>query len=318
LINPTSTADMTQSYSAPSAAIHGVMHQPPRKALPAGSCDCHTHVFGPNERYPLAADRQYTPGQARLEDMLRLHDQLGIDRVVIVHPSPYGSDNSCTVDALRLLGERGRGVAVIDEKTSDAQLQTMHDAGVRGVRVNLETDGINDPVLATRQLLWAHDRVKDLGWHVQIFTNLTVFASLEPALDQLSVPVVLDHFCRAPAALGPSQPHFGSLLQRVREGRVWVKLSAPQRISNAPDCADAEVMVQALIAANPDRLLWGSDWPHPGAAPGKPRQRDVLETFNPVDDGRALNRLAEWVNDSTILKKILVNNPAKLYDFKTT
>lgn len=308
---------MPQTHATPSTAIHGVMHQPPHSVLPAGSCDCHTHVFGPTDRYPLAADRQYTPDQARLEDMLRLHDQLGIERVVIVHPSPYGSDNSCTIDALLALGERGRGVAVIDEKTSDKQLQTMHDAGVRGVRINLETGSIHDPALATRQLLWAHDRVKDLGWHVQIYTNLAVFASIESALDQLSVPVVLDHFCRAQAALGPDQAHFGNLLQRVHQGQVWVKLSAPHRISNAPDCADAEPMVQALIAANPDRLLWGSDWPHPGASPGEPRQRDVVETFNPVDDGRALNRLVDWVNDPIILKKILVNNPAKIYDFIT-
>ncbi len=308
---------MPQTYPALLNAIHGVLHQPPHTALPAGSCDCHTHVFGPTDRYPLAADRQYTPDQARLEDMLRLHDQLGIERVVIVHPSPYGSDNRCTVDALLALGERGRGVAVIDEKTSDAQLQTMHDAGVRGVRINLETDGIHDPTLATRQLLWAHDRVKVLGWHVQVYTNLTVFASLVSVLDQLSVPVVLDHFCRAQAALGPDQAHFGVLLQRVRQGQVWVKLSAPHRISNAPDCADVAAMAQALIAANPDRMLWGSDWPHPGAAPGQSRQREVVEPFNPIDDGRALNRLVEWVNDPTILKKILVDNPAKLYDFKT-
>ena len=306
---------MPQFHPTPSAAIHGVIHQQPHTMLPVGSCDCHTHVFGPTDRYPLATDRQYTPGQARLEDMLRLHDQLGIERVVIVHPSPYATDTSCTVDALLALGERGRGVAVIDAMTSDAQLQTMHDAGVRGVRINLETNGIHDPALASRQLLWTHDRVKDLGWHLQIYTNLAVFASLEPALDQLSVPVVLDHFCRAQAALGPAQAHFGTLLQRVRQGQVWVKLSAPHRISTAPDCADAAVMVQALIATNPDRLLWGSDWPHPGAAPGKPRQREVVEAFQPVDDGRALNRLIEWVTDRATLTKILVHNPAKLYDF---
>lgn len=308
---------MPQPHPTPSVAVHGVIHQPPHTVLPAGSCDCHTHVFGPTDRYPLATERQYTPGQARLEDLLRLHDQLGIERVVIVHPSPYASDNSCTVDALLALGERGRGVAVIDEKTSDAQLQAMHDAGVRGVRINLETDGIHDPALATRQLLWAHDRIKDLGWHLQIYTNLAVFASLEPALDQLSVPVVLDHFCRAQAALGPTQAYFDTLLQRVRQGQVWVKLSAPHRISTAPDCADAAVMVHALIAANPDRLLWGSDWPHPGAAPGKPRQREVVEAFHPIDDGRALNRLVEWVTDRVTLTKILTDNPAKLYDFKT-
>ena len=142
---------MPQSQPAHSTAIHGVLHQPPRTVLPAGSCDCHTHVFGPTERYPLAADRQYTPGQARLEDMLRLHDQLGIERVVIVHPSPYGSDNSCTLDALLALGERGRGVAVIDEKTSDAQLQAMHDAGVRGVRINLDVLNAQQQLVSARR-----------------------------------------------------------------------------------------------------------------------------------------------------------------------
>jgi predicted TIM-barrel fold metal-dependent hydrolase len=306
---------MSQPHTTTPIAIHGVFHQPPHTVLPAGSCDCHTHVFGPPERYPLAADRQYTPGQAQLEDMLRLHDQLGIERVVIVHPSPFGSDNSCTIDALLALGERGRGIVVIHEKTSDKELQAMHDAGVRGVRINLETDGIHDTALAKRQLLWTHERIKDLGWHVQLYTNLTVFASLANVLDQLSMPIVLDHFCRAQAALGTNQAHFDTLCQRVRQGQVWVKLSAPHRISNAIDCSDAGGLMQALIQANPDRLLWGSDWPHPGAAQGKLRQRDVVEPFNPIDDGRALNRLIEWVNNPHILKKILVDNPAKLYDF---
>jgi predicted TIM-barrel fold metal-dependent hydrolase len=308
--------NMLQTRTPPADAIHGVSHQPVHTALPPGSCDCHTHVFGPSAHYPLSANRKYTPDQASLKDMLRLHDQLGIGRVVIVHPSPYGSDNRCTIDALLALGERGRGVAVIDETTDDTQLKAMHDAGVRGVRVNLETDGIHDPAMATRQLLWTHDRVKDLGWHVQIYTNLAVFASFEYVLDQLTQPVVLDHFCGAKAALWPDQAHFETMLQRVRSGQVWVKLSAPHRISNAPDCADVGVMVQALLAANPDRLLWGSDWPHPGGTPGTPRQRDMVETFNPIDDGRAVNRLTEWIRDPIMLKKILVDNPAKLYDFK--
>ena len=307
---------MSPPHTSLSSAIHGIHHQPPHVVLPPGSCDCHTHVFGPNDRYPLAENRQYTPGLATLEDMVRLHNQLGIERVVIVHPSPYGSDNSCTVDALLALGERGRGVVVIDEKTTDKELQVMHDAGARGIRINLETDGIHDPAFAKRQLLSAHERIKDLGWHIQLYTNLKVFASLEPVLDQLSVPVVLDHFCRAQAAMGPAQAHFDTLLKRVRQGQVWVKLSAPHRISNQPDCTDVAVMVDALINASPDRMLWGSDWPHPGAAPGQLRQRDVVESFNPIDDGRALNRLVEWVRDHNILKKILVDNPAKLYDFK--
>ena len=313
---------MSKTISEPSrtsstlpVAIRGVVHQVPQTRLPPGSCDCHTHVFGPAQPYPYAADRQYTPGVATLDDMLRLHHLLGIERVVIVQPSPYGSDNRCTVDALKALGNRGRGVSVIDTETTDAELQAMHDAGVRGVRINLETGGIHDPVFASRQLLWAQERVKDMGWHLQLFTNLTVFASLDQALDQLHVPVVLDHFCWAQAASGPAQANFDALLRRVRSGQAWVKLSAPHRISSAPDCADAAAIAHVLIEANPERMLWGSDWPHPGAAPGQVRQRDVVEAFNPIDDGRAINRLVSWVQSPATLAKILVGNPAKLYGF---
>ncbi len=296
-------------------AIHGIHHQPPQTQLPPGSCDCHTHVFGAQDAYPLAAERQYTPGMATLQDMLALHDQLGIERVVIVHPSPYGSDNRCTVEAVCALGDRGRGVAVIDTQTSDAGLHAMHEAGIRGVRINLETDGIHDPAYASAQLLWAQGRVKALGWHLQIYTNLAVFASLDHTLDAITVPVVLDHFCRAPAALGPQQKHFDTLLARVKSGQVWVKLSAPHRISSAPDFADAGALVQALVSANPDRLLWGSDWPHPGVPAGQMRNRDVVEAFNPIDDGRAVNRMVQWLGRPDLVAKVFADNPAKLYDF---
>jgi predicted TIM-barrel fold metal-dependent hydrolase len=132
----------------------------------------------------------------------------------------------------------------------------------------------------------------------------------------LTIPLVVDHFCRVQAALGTEQLHFDVLLNLVREGRAWVKLSAPQRISSAPDCAGADAIAKALIAANPDRMLWGSDWPHPGARPGVARKVDEIELFNPINDGRALNRLAEWVGDDSTLRKILADNPAILYDFK--
>jgi predicted TIM-barrel fold metal-dependent hydrolase len=285
-------------------------------AMPAQACDCHTHIFGPADRYPFAAHRLYTPGDASVAALLALQERLQLNRVVIVQPSPYGADNTCTLDALRALGDRARGVAVIDEKTSDAQLQEMHRAGVRGVRLNLETNGVNDPVYAAAQLQWFSARVAPLGWHLQMFTNLAVLASLRPAIEALPIPLVVDHFCRARAALGVAQPHFDVLLDLVRAGRVWVKLSAPQRISDAPDCADAAAIARALIAANPDRMLWGSDWPHPGPRPGMQRKVEEIEPFNPVNDGRALNRLAGWAGDDVTLRKILVENPRILYDFK--
>lgn len=309
---------MTTPERGTSIRIHDTDHDALDFSMPAQACDCHTHVFGPAENYPYAADRQYTPGEASVSDLLALHRHLGIDRVVIVHPSPYGSDNSCTVDALRELGERSRGVAVIDEGTTDADLSVMHDAGVRGVRINLETGGIHDPVHAEKQLKWANARVAPLGWHLQIFTNLAMIASLRDVINSLSVPLVVDHFGRVQASLGTRQPHFDVLLDLVGGGGVWVKLSAPQRISSAPDCADAGAIARALIKANPDRMVWGSDWPHPGGRAGVPRAVDQIELFNPINDGRALNRMAEWAGNDTILHKILVGNPAILYDFNKT
>jgi predicted TIM-barrel fold metal-dependent hydrolase len=307
---------MSTGHNTETITIHGTAHDAPNFKVPARACDCHTHVFGPADRYPYAADRLYTPGEASASDLLKLHRHLGLERVVIVHPSPYGADNACTLDALRELGERSRGVAVIDEKTTDAELEDMHDAGVRGVRLNLETSGLNDPTYASKQLKWASARVAPLGWHLQLYTNLGVLASLRDAVRGLPMPLVVDHFCRVRAELGTEQPHFDVLLELIQEGKVWVKLSAPHRISSAPDCADAATIARALVAANPDHMLWGSDWPHPGARPGTQRRADEIERFNPVNDGHALNRLAAWVNDGSVLKKILVDNPAKLYDFK--
>jgi predicted TIM-barrel fold metal-dependent hydrolase len=295
--------------------IHGTIHDAPNFNVPGGACDCHTHVFGPAGKYPYAADRRYTPNDASVQALLALQRHLGFERVVIVQPSPYGADNACTVDALRVLGDRGRGVAVIDERTSDAELREMHAAGVRGIRLNLETGSANDPVYAAKHLRWASARVAPLGWHLQIYTNLTVLTSLRSDIDALPTPLVIDHFCRAQAALGTGQPHFDVLLDLVQQGKVWVKLSAPQRISDVTDCTDAGAIAKALIAANPDRMLWGSDWPHPGARPGVSRRADRIEPFNPVNDGRALNRLAGWAGDETTLRKILVDNPALLYDF---
>src|SRR6185369_10151526 len=159
---------------AMSRPILGVTHTPPNFDVPPGACDCHTHVFGPADRFPYASGRRYTPGDASIEDLEALHRALHIDRVVIVHPSPYAADNAVTIDAIRRMGARARGVAVIDEKTSDRELADMHAVGVRGVRVNLESFGESDPAVAGRALREAAERVAPLGWHVQTFTRLGV------------------------------------------------------------------------------------------------------------------------------------------------
>ena len=286
--------------------------------LPAYGCDCHVHVFGPFDRFPLDPKRAYTPGPASVEELSALLKRLGLRRVVVVQASPQGDDNACLIDALQRINASGelqaRGVAVISEQTSDAQLRAMHEAGVRGVRVNLESAGEHDPEVGRALMSWAADRVAPLQWHVQTYTTLQVIASMADTLMDLPVPVVIDHFGRATAAKCVQQPGFDKLLALVASGRAYVKLSAAQRISDLPDHPDAQVIAQALVAANPQRMLWGTDWPHPGAWPGRPRSPDVIEPFHPIDDQRALQRISEWVSAEHWLA-LLETNPTRLYDF---
>lgn len=291
--------------------ILGVTHTAPSFAVPRGACDCHVHVFGPDEKFPLSPKRTYRPAPAAIEELEALHKALHIERVVVVHPSPFGADNAVSLDAVRKLGSRARGVAVIDEATSETALDEMHAIGVRGVRVNLESVGENDPAAAGQQLQYAASRVVRLGWHVQTFTNLGVIKALHDVIAKLPVTLVVDHFGRAKAALGVTQPGFAELLALVKSGKAYVKISAPYRVSQAPDYADAAPLARALIAANPERIVWGSDWPHPA---GARRDPNVVEPFRPEDDGAALNRLAQWAKPAE-LQKILVDNPARLYGF---
>ena len=286
--------------------------------LPAYGCDCHVHVFGPFDRFPLDPKRAYTPGAASVEELSALLQRLGLRRVVVVQASPQGDDNACLIDALQRINASGelqaRGVAVISEQTSDAQLRAMHEAGVRGVRVNLESAGEHDPEVGRALMSWAADRVAPHSWHVQTYTTLQVIASMADTLMELPVPVVIDHFGRATAAKGVQQPGFDKLLALVASGRAYVKLSAAQRISDLPDHPDAQVIAQALVAANPQRMLWGTDWPHPGAWHGQPRSPQVIEPFHPIDDERALQRISEWVSAEHWLA-LLETNPTRLYDF---
>jgi predicted TIM-barrel fold metal-dependent hydrolase len=292
--------------------ILGVTPTAPSFTVPKGACDCHVHIFGPDAAFPFSPKRLYTPGPASIDNLLALHRALHIDRVVVVHPSPYGTDNACTVDAVRRLGARARGVAVIDDATTDAMLDDMHDAGIRGVRVNLESYGESDPAIASGHLQHAAERVARLGWHVQTYSNLAVLAALRDTILQLPTTLVIDHFGRPKASLGTAQPGFAEILALQRSGKVYVKISAPYRISQQPHYTDAAGIACAMIAANPDRVLWGTDWPHPGAAERNPA---VIEPFRPEDDGQALNRLADWTQSETELKKILVDNPARLYQY---
>src|SRR4051812_20043488 len=275
--------------------ILGVQHTRLDAPLPPGACDCHTHVFGPAARYGFDPGRSYTPGDAVADDLLAHQRALGLDRVVIVQPSPYGTDNSCTLDAVARIGEAARAVAVIAPLLPPSALDALHRAGVRGIRLTLETAGQHAPAEARRMLRQAADQVAPLGWHVQVYTNLGVLAPLHRDIESLPVPLVVDHFGRAMAAAGPGQRGFDVLLDLVRSGRVWVKLSAAHRIAARPD--DAGPVAAALIAANPARMLWGSDWPHPGGRPRGAHDPAEIEPFEPVDDGQALNRIRRWAGD---------------------
>lgn len=299
------------------SAIHGVTHTQPSFAVPAGATDCHVHVFGPGETFPWSPSRVYTPGDASVESLLAHQAALNLSRVVVVHPSPYGTDNACTLDALRRLGPRARGVAVIDPATiTDAELVAMQDVGIRGCRANLQTGGVSDPHACWDILRHLRDRISPLGWHVQVFTSLAIIEALHDRLMDFGVMLVVDHFGGAKSALGIGQPGFAALVSLAAKGQAYVKLSAAYRVSAQPDAADVLPLAQALIKANPDRMLWGSDWPHPGGAKREGALRDEIEPFHAVDDGAALNRLVSWAGgDATMLRRILVDNPARLYGF---
>ncbi len=311
MMAPLTAAALRQSTRIPAAAAQP--STPVRFEVPAGACDCHTHVFGDPGRFPFAPNRTYTPESASVEEMRKLHRALHTTRVVIVQPSVYGTDNACTLDAIKQLAPNARGIAVIDDHTSDAMLDQMNDAGIRGVRINLATAGQTDPELGRRRFEAALARIGKRKWHVQIYTQLSVIEAMQKDVAQSSVPVVFDHFGGAQASAGPSQRGFDVLLDLVRSGHAYVKVSAPYRGSTAvPDFADMGVLAKALIAANVRRILWGTDWPHPDTTPG--RAATELSPLRQIDDGRVFNQFGSWTTASE-RSTILVENPRELYGF---
>jgi predicted TIM-barrel fold metal-dependent hydrolase len=284
--------------------------------VPAGACDCHTHIHGDPERFPFFSERAYTPEMALPEEMAALHEALHIQRVVIVTPSVYGTDNSATLYGISARGADARGVAVIDEKTAESELDALDQAGVRGIRLNLATAGISDPSIGRQRFQTAVERVRRRNWHIQIFANLAMISAIKDLVATSPIPVVFDHFGGAKAELGPQQPGFGDLGELLRSGKAYVKISGAYRASKlAPDYDDVVPLAKALIAANPDCVVWGTDWPHPNSVtpPGQ-KPTDVTPLLQ-IDDARLLNQLAVWAPDPAIRTKILVDNPARLYAF---
>jgi predicted TIM-barrel fold metal-dependent hydrolase len=280
---------------------------PPRIALPEGACDCHAHVFGPADRFPYAAERSYTPPDAPLADYLGMLDTLGFARGVLVQGSAHGRDNSAMLDALSRHPGRLRGVAVADAGTAKDELPRWHDIGVRGLRFNhFFRDGKlhygGGVTLETARALAG--AMAELGWHLQLWIDVKDLPETLPALKTLNLPVVIDHMGRTDARAGIGTLGFQSLLRFVGDGGGWVKLSGAHRLSsNAPDYPEARPFHEALVRANPDRLVWGTDWPHPRIEGEMP------------DAGHLLDLFAEWTPDETTRRRILVENPARLYGF---
>ncbi len=285
-------------------------------SVPPNSCDCHTHIFGDPKQFPLWPGRSYTPEPALPEEMSALHRALHIKRVVIVTPSVYGTDNSATLYGIKARGADARGIAVIDNHTSDSDLDAMGRAGFCGIRINPATGVSTDPAALARNFRIAVERMQTRNWHIQINTSLAVISVIKDVVRASPVPVVFDHFGGAKAALGLNQPGFSDLLELVHSGKAWVKISCAYRASNRPpDYPDVTPLARALIEANADQILWGTDWPHPDAARLSGRKPDQVSPLLQIDDGRLLNQLPIWTADPAVRKKILVNNPARLYRF---
>ena len=279
---------------------------PPRNFLPADyevprcACDTHAHVIAVDRSaYPLVANRSYTPVPATEGDYLAMLDATGMDRGVLVQISVYGTDNRYMLEVLRRHPDRLRGVGVVSPDVSDHELATMHDAGVRGLRLNvLYGGGVG---LDAADTLAA--KIADMGWHLQLLLDARQLPELMPRLQKLTVPVVVDHMGHMPVALGTRHPGFQALRHLLSEHGWWTKLSGAYRISEllSPH-EDVTPWARALVEAAPDRLVWGSDWPHVAVAPMP-------------DAGELRNLLATWVPDAAQRHKILVDNPARLYGF---
>ena len=278
--------------------------RPPRWRLPAHSCDAHAHVFGPQHRYAYSPARIYTPPDALPADYRGLLDTLGVERAVLVQPSVYGSDNKALLDALAQDPQRLRGVAVIEPDTPRAELQRLHALGVRGVRCNVVDVKHGQGALPLAQLHALAELIAPLGWHLELLVHVDAYPTLHHVLADFPVDLVFGHLGYMARGQGVDAPGFVSMLRLLERGRAWVKLSGPYRISaQGLPYPDVTPLAQALAAAAPDRLVWGSDWPH------------VMLKDPMPNDGALCDLLADWLPDTATLERVLVRNPAQLYGF---
>lgn len=292
---------------APPCAPPDFDPRPPQEPLPAGACDCHAHICGPAAAFPYASDRVYTPPDAALPQYLQLLRTLGVTRAVLVQPSVYGTDNSAMLAALREVGGGLRAVAVADPSVRDEELRSWHEAGVRGLRLNLVDRHENRNAVPTEAVRALANRIAPLGWHLEFLVNLDEAEGFGGALRDLPTPVVLGHFGypRGGAAGWENRDAFGELLRLLDSDRCWVKLTGPYRISGAPDLpyGDVDAVARELVRAAPERLLWGTDWPH------------VMMKKPMPNDGPLCDLLERWLPDGAVRSRVLRDNPATFYGF---
>ena len=271
----------------------------PRLKLPPGATDAHCHVFGPGDTFPYAPNRRYTPEDAPKEMLRALHDHLGLSRAVIVQASCHGIDNAAMMDCLTSDPKRYRGVAIVDDSFGDAQFDTLHAGGVRGVRFNFakHLGGAPDIDVFHRVL----DRVKGRGWHVVLHVDAPDIVPLSDMIKKLPLPFVIDHMGRVPAKDGVDQPPLRALIELSRLENCWIKVCGSERISMPPYAA-AVPIARALVEAAPTRVLWGTDFPHPNAT-------------HEADEADLVDLVPQFTADPVVQRALLVDNPARLYDF---
>ena len=274
----------------------------PKFAPPPLACDAHCHIFGPGAKFPYAKDAPYVPPDAPFEELQRLHKVLGLERAVIVHASCHGADMRVTLDAIARSKGAYRGTAIIDESYTEKDFQRMHDGGIRGVRFNFvkHLGGRPDMQFLERTI----QRVQPMGWHLILHLDAQDLVEFEELFKRVPVPMVIDHMGRVKAKDGLAQPAFQVLLNWMKNEKFWVKICGAERVSSlGPPFTDAVPFAQALIAAAPDRILWGTDWPHPNVGAHMPNDGDLMDLF------------ALMAPDPGVQRQILVENPARLYGF---
>ena len=295
----------TTTEGAPPCAPPDFSPRKPKLALPKLACDTHAHILGPIAAYAYSPARVYTPPDCLLGDYQHMLATLGVERAVLVQPSVYGSDNTVMLEAIRAGGSNFRGVAVVENDISDAELARLNDAGVRGVRVNIVDVKDRKPgTLPMAELTALAQRIAPMGWHMEFLMHCDEFPDMDRTFADFPVDIVLGHLGYMKTSLGVNNAGFQALLRLMKTGKAWVKFTGPYRISGEPlPHADTVALAHALIAANPQRVLWGTDWPH------------VMVKNAMPNDGDLCDLLSGWIPDATTREQVLVKNPEKLYGF---